>query len=118
MHYTECPVILRTTYIRRIAEQPPNDVLVGDRVGVVLGARQVGKTTLVEHVLAGRPALVLNFDVEVDLVVKHRGGLQAFEIKWSPRRTSGRAFRDAYGLEVTPVGPENPLAASTSVSSW
>lgn len=33
---------------------------------VILGARQVGKTTLVEHVLAGQPAVFLNFDVEVD----------------------------------------------------
>jgi predicted AAA+ superfamily ATPase len=32
----------------------------------VLGARQVGKTTLVEHVLHGQGALFLNFDVEVD----------------------------------------------------
>ena len=41
-------------------------VLAGDKVVIVLGARQVGKTTLVEHVLAGRKALLLNFDVEID----------------------------------------------------
>ena len=33
---------------------------------MVLGARQVGKTTLVEHCLAGEQALFLNFDVEID----------------------------------------------------
>lgn len=53
-------------YLKRQAEQPLKDVLAGDKVGVILGARQVGKTTLVEHVLAGRPAVFLNFDVEVD----------------------------------------------------
>jgi len=53
-------------YLKRIAEQPLQDILSGDKVGVILGARQVGKTTLVEHALAGRPAEFLNFDIEVD----------------------------------------------------
>ena len=53
-------------YLKRAAEQPLKDILAGDKVGVILGARQVGKTTLVEHVLAGQPAVFLNFDVEVD----------------------------------------------------
>jgi len=46
---------------------------------------------------------------EVDLVVKQGSGLRAFEVKWSPRRVSGRAFRDAYGVAVEPVGPDNPF---------
>jgi len=53
-------------YLSRAAEQPLKDILADDKVGVILGARQVGKTTLVEHVLAGQPAVFLNFDVEVD----------------------------------------------------
>lgn len=54
-------------HIKRIAEQPLRDMLAGDKVGIILGARQVGKTTLVNRVLAGQPAvLFLNFDVEVD----------------------------------------------------
>ncbi len=53
-------------YIRRIAESTLNGILASGKVGIVVGARQVGKTTLVEHVLAGRRALFLNFDVEVD----------------------------------------------------
>lgn len=53
-------------YIKRTAEQPLKDILAGDKVGVILGARQVGKTTLVEHVLAKMPAVFLNFDVDVD----------------------------------------------------
>jgi hypothetical protein len=53
-------------YIRRIAEEALSRVMAGRKVVIVLGARQVGKTTLVEHVLAGRKALFLNFDVEID----------------------------------------------------
>lgn len=53
-------------YVKRIAEQRLQGILTGPKVGIILGARQVGKTTLVEHVLAGRNATVLNFDVEID----------------------------------------------------
>ena len=53
-------------YLKRAAEQSLRDILASDKVGVIVGARQVGKTTLVEHVLAGQPAVFLNFDVEVD----------------------------------------------------
>jgi predicted AAA+ superfamily ATPase len=42
------------------------EILSGTKIGLVLGARQVGKTTLVEHVAGGRGALFLNFDLEVD----------------------------------------------------
>ena len=47
---------------------------------------------------------------EVDLVVKGQNGLLAFEIKWSPSRVSGRAFRDAYGIEVKQINADNPFA--------
>jgi len=53
-------------YLKRAAEQPLKDILASNKVGVILGARQVGKTTLVEHVLAGQPAVFLDLDVEVD----------------------------------------------------
>lgn len=53
-------------YLKRAAERPLRDILASTKVGVILGARQVGKTTLVEHVLAGQNATFLNFDVEVD----------------------------------------------------
>jgi predicted AAA+ superfamily ATPase len=52
---------------------------------------------------------------EVDLVVHRNGKLRAFEIKWSPRRISGRAFRDAYGVRVEPITPDNPLAAESAL---
>lgn len=53
-------------YLERVAERLLEDILAGEKVGVILGARQVGKTTLVEHVLAGKTAVFLNFDVSVD----------------------------------------------------
>jgi hypothetical protein len=46
----------------------------------------------------------------VDLVVKQESGLRVFEVKWSSRRVSGRAFREAYGVEVEPLRPDNPFA--------
>ncbi len=52
-------------YLKRIAEQPLVAILDSNKVGILLGARQVGKTTLVEHVLAGQSAVFLNFDIEV-----------------------------------------------------
>jgi predicted AAA+ superfamily ATPase len=53
-------------YVKRDAERLLKDLLEGDKIGVILGARQVGKTTLVERVLGGRSATFLNLDVEVD----------------------------------------------------
>lgn len=58
--------MLYSMYIKRTAEEALKSILRGDKIGIILGARQVGKTTLVEHVLAGRNALFLNFDVDVD----------------------------------------------------
>jgi len=66
-----------------------------------------------QNALAGSPAELFFWRTraqsEVDLVVKQGSSLRAFEIKWSPRRVSGRAFRDAYGVDVEPIGPENPF---------
>ena len=53
-------------YIKRVAEKGVESILNGNKVGIILGARQVGKTTLVEHVLGDRTATFLNFDLEVD----------------------------------------------------
>jgi len=53
-------------YIKRIAEIRLTEILKGKKIGIILGARQVGKTTLVQHALAGRKATFLNFDVEID----------------------------------------------------
>ncbi|MBK7674199.1 DUF4143 domain-containing protein [Accumulibacter sp.] len=48
---------------------------------------------------------------EVDLVMKAEGGLRAFEIKRSSRRTGGASFRSAYGVNVEGIGPDNPFVA-------
>jgi predicted AAA+ superfamily ATPase len=53
-------------YLKRSAEYLLKNILEGDKVGILLGARQVGKTTLVKHILQGRSAVFLNFDIEVD----------------------------------------------------
>jgi predicted AAA+ superfamily ATPase len=48
---------------------------------------------------------------EVDLVIRQDERLRAFELKWSSRRGAGRAFRDAYGVTVETLAPENPFVA-------
>jgi len=53
-------------YIQRTAESILLTLLGGRKVVIVLGARQVGKTTLVQRVLAGRKVVSLNFDIEID----------------------------------------------------
>jgi len=69
-----------------------------------------------QNVLLGSPAELFFWRTraqsEVDLVVKQGNALRAFEIKWSPRRVSSRAFRDAYGVDVEPIRPEDPFAAN------
>ena len=53
-------------YLKRQAEEALRQALASGKVTLVLGARQVGKTTLVEQVLQGEDARFLNFDVEID----------------------------------------------------
>lgn len=53
-------------YINRIAETALSKILSRGKIGIILGARQVGKTTLVEHSLRGRNVASLNFDIDVD----------------------------------------------------
>jgi predicted AAA+ superfamily ATPase len=71
------------------------------------------------NVLLGSPAELFFWRTraqsEVDLVVRQDGELRAFEIKWSRRRVSGRAFRDAYGVEVETIRPENPFVGEWTV---
>lgn len=53
-------------YINRMAETVLSTILSSGKIGIILGARQVGKTTLVEHTLRGRNIASLNFDIEID----------------------------------------------------
>ena len=53
-------------YINRIAENKIKNLLGNPKVIIVLGARQVGKTTLIERILKHHKGLILNLDIEVD----------------------------------------------------
>ena len=53
-------------YIARQAEQQLLKVLGSGKVIILTGARQVGKTTLIRHVLASKRVTQLNFDVLFD----------------------------------------------------
>ena len=53
-------------YIQRLAEARLKKLLKSPKVIIVLGARQVGKTTLIQHVFKGSNVELLNFDIEID----------------------------------------------------
>lgn len=53
-------------YIKREAESLFNRFSTSNKIGIVIGARQVGKTTLAQHLMAGQSTLFLNFDIEMD----------------------------------------------------
>lgn len=53
-------------YIPRTAEKLLKNSLNSPKVLILLGARQVGKTTLVTKCLEGKKAVMLNMDIEVD----------------------------------------------------
>jgi predicted AAA+ superfamily ATPase len=60
------PEVFPMKYIPRLAEASLLEALHSGKVVLVLGARQVGKTTMVKQILAGRSAVFLNFDIEID----------------------------------------------------
>lgn len=53
-------------YIPRIAEKILIKLLESPKVTMLLGARQVGKTTLIEHILKNQDGMIFNLDIEVD----------------------------------------------------
>lgn len=53
-------------YIHRILEDQITASLKNQKVLFLLGARQVGKTTLIEHILTQHRGELLNMDIEVD----------------------------------------------------
>jgi predicted AAA+ superfamily ATPase len=53
-------------YLARQAEGELRQAMASGKVVILLGARQVGKTTLVEQLLHGEKARFLNFDLEID----------------------------------------------------
>lgn len=55
-------------YIPRIVEHQVQDALKSPKVLMLLGARQTGKTTLLERMIAGGEGVIYNMDIEVDKV--------------------------------------------------
>lgn len=53
-------------YIPRFTQAHFEKLLESSKVVMVLGARQVGKTTLVQHVFKGKNVFFLNLDIEID----------------------------------------------------
>ncbi|HBE90850.1 MAG: hypothetical protein A3G57_00855 [Candidatus Andersenbacteria bacterium RIFCSPLOWO2_12_FULL_45_8] len=53
-------------YISRYLEEKIKESLINHKVLFLLGARQVGKTTLIEHILSGAAGNMLNLDIDVD----------------------------------------------------
>ncbi len=53
-------------YIKREAQILMDQILKQPKVLLILGARQIGKTTMVKHVLAGKNVLFFNLDIESD----------------------------------------------------
>ena len=53
-------------YIPRIAEELIRELLKTLKIVIVLGARQVGKTTLIERLLRKQAGLIINLDIAVD----------------------------------------------------
>jgi predicted AAA+ superfamily ATPase len=53
-------------YIPRLLEEKVKLSLSNRKILLLLGARQVGKTTLIEHILSGTNGSLLNLDIDVD----------------------------------------------------
>lgn len=53
-------------YIKRNAEKIISNYLNAPKITLILGARQVGKTTLIKKILEKKNTLFLNLDIEVD----------------------------------------------------
>jgi predicted AAA+ superfamily ATPase len=53
-------------YLKREAEKNLEKLLKTPKILIILGARQVGKTTLIKHFLRDKKVVFLNFDIEAD----------------------------------------------------
>lgn len=53
-------------YIPRIAENNLKNALSKPKIIIILGARQVGKTTLVKHFLSNQKTVFLNLDIDIE----------------------------------------------------
>jgi len=68
INFTKYALIMYTAlmYIERYSENTLVNKRANNKVLIVLGARQVGKTTMVKHFLAQERAVRINLDVEVE----------------------------------------------------
>lgn len=75
-------------YIKRVAENQLIDLLDNPKVIILLGARQVGKTTLIKRILQEHKGIILNLDIEVDkdrlLTVSHMMPVDAMKNLGNP----------------------------------
>ena len=75
-------------YIKRFAENQLIDLLNTPKVIILLGARQVGKTTLIRRILQEHQGIILNLDIEVDkdrlLTVSHMAPIDAMKNLGNP----------------------------------
>ena len=53
-------------YIKRTADKIVRLLLEGSKIIILLGARQVGKTTLIEPFVREKDGLLLNCDIDID----------------------------------------------------
>lgn len=85
-------------YIKRQGERILREYLKTDKIVMILGARQVGKTTLIQQLLREMNGMLINLDIEVDKnrllalshlspdeVVKHLGNASLFIIDEAQR---------------------------------
>lgn len=56
----------RFKYIERLTEKNLKHGFKSGKIIIILGARQVGKTTLIQHVLKSKKTTFFNFDIEID----------------------------------------------------
>lgn len=75
-------------YIKRLAENQLKSLINNPKVIILLGARQVGKTTLIERILQEHQGMILNLDIVVDkdklLVVSRMAPNDAMKILGNP----------------------------------
>src|SRR3989344_5228430 len=75
-------------YIKRIAENQLINLLDNPKVIIMLGARQVGKTTLIKRILRKYQGIILNLDIEVDkdrlLTISHMAPIDAMKNLGNP----------------------------------
>ncbi|MBU1016792.1 MAG: ATP-binding protein [Patescibacteria group bacterium] len=96
-------------YISRFAEKQLEHSLKSGKIVIVLGSRQVGKTTMVERFVAGKKAVFLNLDVELN-----KQKLESLS-KIDPKD----AFRNLGNPDIIIIDEAQRLASAASiVKGW